>query len=83
MYAIRSYYALDVVVSAEDFLASDELIVLMPPEGDLERELRLRRGGAVLVRVVDPTGAPIPRVRVRHRRPGEALDAPESRNRLV
>jgi hypothetical protein len=69
------------VAVAEDFLAGDEAIVSMPAEGNHEHELRLRRGGSVIVRVVDPAGAPIARVGVVHRRPGESLDKGQGRNR--
>jgi len=68
-----------VVAVAEGFLPSDEEIVSMPAEGDHEHELRLRAGGTVVVRVVDPAGAPIPRVGVVHRRPGESPDVGRSR----
>lgn len=66
-----------VVVAADGFLPSDELFMPIPllSDGIVEREVVLERGGSVLVRVLDPGGRPIPRVRVRHRRPGETEES--------
>lgn len=60
--------------TARGYLASETKHELLPAEGDAEFELRLARGGSVLVRVADASGRAVSGVGLAHKRPGEARD---------
>jgi hypothetical protein len=63
--------ALTIGAAAAGYLASEPMRALHPPDADHHVELELRRGGTVVVRVVDPRGKPLSGVGVAHRPPGE------------
>jgi protocatechuate 3,4-dioxygenase beta subunit len=55
---------------ARGFLPSEPWAAVLPEDGDVEVELRLRRGGLVEVRVRDERGSPVEGVAIEHKRPG-------------
>lgn len=56
---------------AKEHLASEPLRALLPEDADHALELRLKRGGSVLVRVSDSQGRPVKGVGIAHKRPGD------------
>ncbi len=74
---LSSYPGLSIHVCADarGYRASSPRVELCPPDGDHAVELRLARGGVVIVRVLDPSGQPIARMGVAHLEPGASPSA--------
>lgn len=69
-------------VRGEGFAPWREERIPLPVDGDLEREVRLLHGGAVLVTVVDGADEPLGGAEVEHDAPGggDGWNAPEAEN---
>ncbi len=65
-----------IAAMAKGFLACEPVRVLLPEDADHSLELRLKRGGTVVVRVTDAQGRAVKGVGIAHKKPRDDSDDP-------